>query len=74
MERSAWTDQRLDAEFSGLRQDIRDLRAELREDMRDLETGLRGEIADLRSLMIRLHATTVIAFLGVIAAIFARGA
>ena len=85
MERSAWTDQRLDSEFGGLRQDVRDLRAELRTDMRelesglrsemrDLEGGLRGEIREVRSLVIRLHFTTLLAFLGVIATIFARGA
>jgi hypothetical protein len=74
MERSAWPDERLDAEFGGLRHDLRDLRSELRSDMREFETGIRAEIGELRALMIRLYGGTILAAVGVIAAILARGA
>ena len=65
MERSTWTDARLDDRFDHIDRELSGLRQDIR--------GLRGEIADLRSLMLRLHATTLIAFLGVFAAILVRG-
>jgi len=63
VERSAWTDERLDDRFDHVDRELSQLRSEV-----------RAEFADLRSLMIRLQATTLIAFLGVITAILARGA
>jgi hypothetical protein len=65
MERGAWTDERLEDRFDQIDRRLDRLDADVRD--------LRAEIVDLRSLMIRLHATTLIAFLGVFAAILARG-
>ena len=87
MERGDWTEPRLDdrfdhidGELSALRQDMRDLRSELRNDMRGLEAGfrdseggLRGEIRDLRSTIHWFGGGMMLALIGVIAAILARG-
>jgi hypothetical protein len=73
MERMAWTDQRLDdlsnrmgENFRRMDADIRELRAEVRQQ----GTDVRGEIDRLRLAMIRVGAA---GFLGMIAAIIARG-
>jgi hypothetical protein len=70
MERAAWTDERLDdlsrrmnAGFSRLEADIRELRREL-----------RGEIEALRITMLRVGGGMMVGLVGVIAAILARGA
>jgi hypothetical protein len=87
MERAAWTDERLDdladamrTGFGRIDQDIRDLRTEvgalrtdLRGELREGFANLRGEINDLRLLMLRAGGGLMIAFVGVIAAILARG-
>ena len=55
----AWTDDRIDGAFEGLRTEMRDMRAELRTEMRDMRVelrdefrseigGVRGEIGGLR--------------------------
>jgi hypothetical protein len=76
MERAAWTEERLDdlAEamrtgFARVDQDIRDLRSETREGF----AAVRGEINDLRLTMLRIGGGLMIALVGVIAAILARG-
>jgi hypothetical protein len=87
MERGAWTNERLDdlAEamrygFARVDQDVRDLRSETREgfaqvhsEMREGFAEVRGEINDLRLMMIRVGGGLMIALVGVIAAILARG-
>jgi hypothetical protein len=76
VESSAWTNERLDdlAEsmrtgFARVDQDVRDLRTEMREGF----TGVRGEINDLRLVMLRVGGAVIVALVGVIAAILARG-
>jgi 3-dehydroquinate synthetase len=80
MERAAWTDERLDdlAEamrtgFARVDQDIRDLRGEMREGFDSLSDRLGGEINELRRTMIGFGGGIIIALIGVIAAILARG-
>jgi hypothetical protein len=87
VQRAAWTDERLDdladamrTGFGRIDQDIRDLRTEvgalrtdLRGEMREGFANLRGEINDLRLLMLRVGGGVMIALVGVIAAILARG-
>jgi argininosuccinate lyase len=76
MERAAWTDQRLDDLASAMRdgfsrvdQDLRDLRLEMREGFAEVRT----EINDLRLVMLRVGGALIVALIGVIAAILARG-
>jgi hypothetical protein len=83
MERSAWSDARLDdrfdhidGELAALRADFRGLRgefAELRGEMHQGFIELRGEINDLRLMMFRGWLGMMVALAGVIAAILARG-
>ena len=77
MERAAWTDERLSdlAEamrpgFARVDQDIRDLRSEMHHGFSDL----RAEIDSLRLVMLPVGGGIIIALIGVIAAILARGA
>jgi hypothetical protein len=81
MERSAWTDKRLedrfdhvDGELSSLRTEVHGEFRAVRTDMREGFAEVRGEINDLRLIMIRFQGAMLIALLGVIAAILARGA
>jgi hypothetical protein len=69
MERTAWTDERLDdlakrmdAGFGRLDQDIRELRTEL-----------RSEIRELRITLIRVGGAMMAGLVGVIAAVLAGG-
>jgi hypothetical protein len=81
MERAAWTDERLDDLAESIRtgfartdHDIRDLRTEvaaLRTDVRTEIGSLRGELDSLRLTILRVGGA---GFLGIIAAIIARGA
>lgn len=80
MERSAWTDERLDDRFDHIDAELRELRQEMRAgfgdvrgEMASLETGLRGEIADLRSTMLRLYGGNLLAMFGLIVAVVVRG-
>ena len=87
MERTAWTDARLDdlshrmdAGFSRLDSDLRDLREEggRRFDAVDrridsLGTEIRGEIEALRLTILRVGGGMMIGLVGVIAAVLARG-
>lgn len=88
MERAAWTDERLDdladamrSGFARVDGDIRDLRAETREgfasvrtEVAALEAGLRAAINELRRVMLGVGGGIILALIGVIAAILARGA
>ena len=73
MERATWTDERLDDLSESIRtgfaradQDIRDLRADTRSEF----AALRAEIDALRLTVLRVGGA---GFLGIIAAILARG-
>ena len=70
MERSTWTDNRLDDRFDHVDREL----SLLRSDMREGFSGVRGEINDLRLVIIRGNWTVVAGLIGVIAAILARGA
>ena len=48
MERTAWTDERIDDAFTQLREELRDMRAEMREGFRDLREEIRGTRSELR--------------------------
>jgi hypothetical protein len=73
VERSAWTDERLDdlanrmdAGFARVDADIRELRMELRSEI----GALRGEVGGLRLTLLRVGGGIMIGLVGVIAAIF----
>jgi hypothetical protein len=73
MERSAWTDERLDDRFGRLETDLRDLRAEMREgfaSVRDDIHELRVEFGSLRNMMFRAYVALAVAL---IAAVVVRG-
>ena len=70
MERSTWTDNRLDDRFDHVDRELSLLRTEMREGF----SGVRGEINDLRLVIIRGNWTVMAGLIGVIAAILARGA
>ena len=72
VERSAWSDERLDdlasrmdAGFARIDADIRQLRMELRSEI----GGLRGEIGGLRMTLLRVGGGIMVGLVGVIAAI-----
>jgi hypothetical protein len=70
VERSTWTDDRLDDRFDHVDRELSLLRSEMREGF----SGVRGEINDLRLVIIRGNWTVMAGLIGVIAAILARGA
>jgi hypothetical protein len=70
VERSTWTDNRLDDRFDHVDRELSLLRSEMREGF----SGVRGEINDLRLVIIRGNWTVMAGLIGVIAAILARGA
>lgn len=70
MERSTWTDDRLDDRFDHVDRELSLLRSEMRQGF----SGVRGEINDLRLVIIRGNWTVMAGLIGVIAAILARGA
>jgi hypothetical protein len=88
MERGSWTDARLDDRFAQIDRrfdrvdqrfdrldgEVRDLRVETREGLTSLRNDLGGEIRELRTMIFRSNITMTLGFLGVIAAIVARGA
>jgi hypothetical protein len=81
MERSAWTDERLDDRFDeiGRRfdrvdQDIREVRTEVREGFAGQRSELDIKIEALRQTMIRIGGGMLLGFISVLAAILARGA
>jgi hypothetical protein len=76
LERSAWTDERLDdlanrmdAGFARVDADIRELRMELRSEIGGLRGELRAEIGGLRLTLLRVGGGIMIGLVGVIAAI-----
>ena len=83
MERSTWTNERLDDMAANLRQgfervdqnfarvdqDIRHLRSDLNSGFQEL----RGDINALRALMFRFNSAIILALIGALAAILARG-
>ena len=77
MERSTWTDDRLDDRFDHVDRELSLLRPDMREGFSGVRgeiKGVRGEINDLRLVIIRGNWTVVAGLIGVIAAILARGA
>jgi hypothetical protein len=80
MERSAWTDQRLDDRFDHIDRELSELRAEIRSgfseirgEMGSLRSELGGQIEGLRITMLRVGGGMMVGLVGVIAAILARG-
>ena len=80
VERSAWTDERLDDRFDHIDSELISLRVEIREqgiairgEIAELGTSLRGEIAELRSTMHRLYSGNLLAMFGLIVAVVIRG-
>jgi hypothetical protein len=80
MERTTWTDERLDdlarrmdAGFERVDAAMRDLRREVREQGAQLRTELGGEIAALRVTLIRVGGAMMAGLVGVIAAVAAGG-
>jgi hypothetical protein len=80
VERSAWTDERLDdlsrrmdAGFERVDRDIRELRGEMHTGFTELRSEIRGEISGLRMSMNRFGGGLLIAQLGMIVALIARG-
>jgi hypothetical protein len=76
VERTAWTDERLDdlarrmdAGFERVDGDIRELRTEIR----DMRAELRSEIDALRVTLIRVGGGMMAGLVGVIAAVLVRG-
>jgi hypothetical protein len=84
VERTAWTDERLDdlarrmeAGFERLDSDIRELRTEVRQlgsELRGEMGGVRGEIDALRVTILRVGGGMMAGLIGVIAAVLVRGA
>jgi len=84
VERSTWTDNRLDDRFDHVDRELSLLRTEMREGfsgargeinwVRGEINGVRGEINDLRLVIIRGNWTVMAGLIGLIAAILARGA
>ena len=70
MERAAWTDERMD----DLLESVRSGFARTDQDIRELRTEMRHEFASLRTVMFTFGGGIIIALIGVIAAILARGA
>lgn len=75
-QRSTWTDERLDdladamrSGFARVDADIRGMRTEMHEGF----ASLRVEIANLRNTMFAVGGGTIVALIGVIGAILARG-
>jgi 3-dehydroquinate synthetase len=87
VERAAWTDERLDdlaeairSGFGRLDQDNRDLRSDmnagltgLRGEIQTLRTEMQHEFSSLRTVMFTFGGGIILALMGVIAAILARG-
>jgi hypothetical protein len=63
MERTMWTDERLNERFDGLDKRLDRVDTDVRE--------LRGDIRDLRTLMVQLWGSTIVGSLGIIATLLA---
>jgi hypothetical protein len=87
VERTAWSDQRLnhlasrmdagfervDADIRELRSDIAGLRTEVRSEIGGLRTELGGQIDMLRITLLRVGGGVIVGLVGVIAAVLAAG-
>ena len=80
MERSAWTDRRLDdrfdridTELAEIRTDIRELRGELNARIDALNARIDALGSELRAAILRTNLTMMVGFLGLLAAVLARG-
>jgi hypothetical protein len=60
--------------FGALRGEIGNVEGSLRGEIGNLESSLRGEIDGLRRMMLNVGGGIIVALIGVIAAILARGA
>ena len=69
MERAAWTDERLD----DLLETVRTGFARSDQDIRDLRVEMHQEFASLRAVLFTFGGGIIVALIGVIAAILARG-
>jgi hypothetical protein len=69
VERSAWTDERIDDFAQRVDVDIRELRMEMRTGFSEI----RSEISALRLMVVRFAGGFLIAQFGMIAALIARG-
>lgn len=81
MERTAWTDERLDDLATGMRegfarmdQDLRDLRRELSSEVGGLRSEMTTQMEALRQTVLRVGGGMLLGFISVLAAILARGA
>jgi hypothetical protein len=77
MERGAWTDDlgtEIRGEFWALRSETREGCASLRSEMPAGVCGMRAESDSPRLVMLRVGGGIILALIGVIAAILARGA
>jgi hypothetical protein len=70
MERTAWTDERLD----DLAESVRSGFARVDQDIRDLRTEMHEEFRAVNALIIRVAGGMLLGFISVLAAILARGA
>jgi hypothetical protein len=80
MEGAAWTNERLDdlaksmrSGFARMDQDIRDLRSEMHTGFGQVRTEINELRTEFRVVMFRAGTGIVLALIGVIAAILARG-
>ena len=70
MERAVWTDERLD----DLADSVRTGFARVDQDLRELRGDMQREFASLRTILFSFGGGIIVALIGVIAAILARGA
>ncbi|HKP88868.1 MAG TPA: hypothetical protein VJT75_02730 [Thermoleophilaceae bacterium] len=64
MERTAWTDERLDDAFAQLREEMREFRAEMRTEFRELRREVHSELAQMKLFMLGGLVTILAAFIG----------
>jgi hypothetical protein len=70
VERSAWTDARLDDRFDRIDRELIDLRIEIRELRAEMQAGF----AEVRQTIFRTNLSLIVAMIGLFATILARGA
>lgn len=69
MERTAWTNERLDDLATAMREGF----ARVDTDIRDLRSEMRAEFRALHTLLLRIGGGIIVGLLGVIVAVLARG-
>jgi len=75
MERTVWTDERLDDSFARLNQEMRDFRAEMRDfraEMRDMRSEIHTGFTSLRRDMLTAYLTTMGLLVATMATILAK--